>query len=207
MKILHHTLSQSARLCFGATMGQDHLAPLLPRLREAGVEPLVVVLNFGGIDAANGSYLKATALWLLRAGAASAAIDDGHAREAPAGIEALNVFPLATNLSGEVRDDLDTLLRSEQLPLLCGEHSSGVLERVEILGHLDPALKSTLLALSREKRATATDLCERFPQKPAIKPSAWSNRLSELHRLRLAGREREGRQWFYISLASEVQRG
>jgi hypothetical protein len=188
-------------------MGQDHLASLLPHLRNAGGEALVVVLDFGGIDAANGSYLKATALWLLRAGAAAAAIDDGHAREAPSGIEALNVFPVATNLNSEVRDDLDMLLRSEQLPLLAGEMARGLLERAEVLGHLDPALKSTLAALAKEKRATATDLCERFPQKPPIKSPAWSNRLSELHRLRLARREKEGRQWFYASLANEAPRG
>lgn len=188
-------------------MGQEHLAPLLPRLREAAAQPLVVVLDFGGIEAANGSYLKATVLWLLRAGMASAAIDDGHAREAPAGLEALNAFPLAANLSGEVRDDLDTLLRSEQLPLLAVEPAAGLLEKAEILGHLDPALKFTLSALAKEKRATATDLCGRYPQKPPIKPPAWSNRLSELHRHRLACREREGRQWFYTSLASEVPRG
>lgn len=208
MTILLHHLTAADTLCYGATMGQQHIAPLVDALRGSRHVSQVILLDFAGIEVTNASYLKATALWLLRGGIAHADVEDERIRTAPAGLEAFNVFPVAMNLSGEVREEFDTLLRSERLPFLAVESSEGDrIVRAVQMGHLEPALEETMTALSEEQRATATALCERYPRKPPIKPSAWSNRLSELHRLRLARREREGRQWFYMSLADEVQHG
>lgn len=189
-------------------MGQKHVAPVAEILRSAPDISRVILLDFAGIEAANASYLKATALWLLRCGSIHAEIEDDRIRSAPAGLEAFNVFPVAVNASDEVLEEFDTLLRSERLPFLVVEKSDGdrILKAVQ-MGHLEPALEETMTALANERRSTATVLCERYPRKPLIKPSAWSNRLSELHRLRLSRREREGRQWFYMSLADEVQHG
>ena len=206
--IQRYKLSNGESLCFGATMGQKHLAPLVEELRKEPNESRVVLLDYAGIEAVNASYVKATALWLLRCGVAHADIEDGRVRSAPAGLEAFNVFPVGLNPSAEVREEFDALLRSERLPFLIAEASDGdrIVKAVQ-MGHLEAALEETLTALARERRATASELCERHPRKPPIKPSAWSNRLSEMHRLRVVRREREGRQWFYVSLADEVQHG
>jgi hypothetical protein len=49
---------------WGASTGQADLGSLATRVESAGGP--VVVLDFEGIEAANGSYLRATALWMLR---------------------------------------------------------------------------------------------------------------------------------------------
>lgn len=206
--IQRHLLSNGESLCFGATMGQKHIAALVDELRKAPDTSRVVLLDFTGIEAVNASYVKATALWLLRCGTAHADIEDGRSRSAPIGLEAFNVFPVLLSPTADVREEFDALLRSERLPFLVAEASEGdCIVRAVQVGHLEAAIEETLIALARERRATASELCERYPCKPPIKPSAWSNRLSEMHRLRMARREREGRQWFYVSLADEVQRG
>lgn len=207
--ILRHQLSPAQSVRLGAPAGQADRAPLVPKLRAATTdEPVVVHLDFDGITAVNGSYLRATFLWLIRAGATAAAIEEGRLPAAPEGLEALHVFPVATNMEAAVREELSIALGDAQMSALVADASEGdrIVKAVRV-GHLDPALESTLSALAKAKRASATELCEAFPEKPAIKPPAWSNRLSELYRQRLARREREGRQWFYVSLAEEVSRG
>lgn len=143
-------------------------------------------------------------MWLLHAGMLFVDMEEGRVRAAPADLQPLNVIPLVTNIRGEVMDDVTTKLDSESLPLL---HVDGPDRRTgRCLGRLDPALRDTLVALTKMKSATATMLWEQFTQRPPIKPPAWSNRLSDLHRLRLCTREREGRQWRYHSIIGEEVR-
>jgi hypothetical protein len=203
-----HRLSPNEPICYGATMGQKLLAPLLDQLRAFGREDQVVILDLAGIEVANASFLKATALWLQRAGAVFADLEEGRTRGPVVGPEPLNVFPLLANAGPEVLEEIDTILRSEQIPLLVAVLSEGDrIVKARRMGHLDLALEETLTALAKERTATASSLCERYPQKPPIKSPAWSNRLAELYRLRLARRDREGRQWRYVSLAEEVLHG
>lgn len=203
-----YRLSPSDAICYGATMGQKLLAPLLDRLRESPRNEQVVVLDLAGIEVANASFLKATALWLQRAGAAFADIEDGRKRGQGGGLEPINVFPILANAGLEVLEELATILHSEQIGLLVAVLSEDDrILKARRMGHLDPALEETLSALAAERTATASSLCERYPQKPPIKPPAWSNRLAELHRLRLARRDREGRQLRYVSLVEELQHG
>lgn len=205
--MLVHRLSINQAWCFGATLGQDHLEPLRERLTKMPIQSAqLVVLDFAGIEVVNASYLKATSLWLLRCGMLQVEIEEGRRNlGAPAILPALNVCPLVASLSSEVAEEFDTLLRSERLPFL----EAVQWERESILkarcwGPLDHALQNALEALSREGTSTATELCEKYPQRPSIKPTAWNNRLAELYRLRLVRRDRAGRQWLYSPISREV---
>lgn len=188
----------------GATAGQGDVASLLAQV-DVSSNGGVVIFDFDAVEVANASYLRATVLWLLHAGTLFVDLEEGRVRAAPAGLAPLNVIPMVANIRGEVMDDLTTLLNSEGLPLLLVQGNERRTARC--LGRLDPALRETLAALTTLGSATATMLCEQFPQRPPIRPSAWSNRLSDLHRLRLVTRTREGRQWRYASPVEEVQVG
>jgi hypothetical protein len=186
---------------WGATIGQDDLQTILPQITA---DSTIVLFDFAAVEVVNSSYLRATVMWLLHAGMLFVDMEEGRARAAPADLQPLNVIPMVMNIRGEVMDDVTTKLDSESLPLL---HVDGPDRRTaRCLGRLDPALRDTLSALTKMKSATATLLWEQFPQRPPIKPPAWSNRLSDLHRLRLCTREREGRQWRYHSVIGEEVR-
>lgn len=190
----------------GATAGQDDAKALLEQAAFTQESATIAVFDFAAVETVNASYLRATALWFLRAGMAFVNLEETGARPEGGGIPPLNVIPVAANVSHEVMDDLTTLLASAAVPLLLVERADGP-SAGRCLGSLDLALRKTLTALAKMRSATATMLCEQFPERPAIKPPAWSNRLSELYRLRLVGREREGRQWRYASVVEEVQFG
>jgi len=189
---------------WGATFGQNDLQTILPQL--VSDQATIVGFDFADVEIVNASYLRATVMWLLHAGMLFVDMEEGRVRAAPADLQPLNVIPVVMNVRGDVIDDLTTMLNSEALPLL---HVDGPDRRTaRCLGRLDPALRDTLGALTSLESATATMLCEQFPQRPLIKPPAWSNRLSDLHRLRLCTREREGRQWRYRSIVEgEVKFG
>lgn len=190
----------------GATAGQDDAKALLEQAAFTQESATVVVFDFAAVETVNASYLRATVLWLLRAGMAFVKLEEEGGRAEAGGIPPLNAIPAVANVCDEVMDDLSTLLLSEGVPLLLVERADGP-SVGRCLGPLDRSLRKTLAALAKTRSATASMLCEQFPERPAIKPPAWSNRLSELYRLRLVGREREGRQWRYASVALEVQFG
>lgn len=204
MKFFHYPLPGPMRL--GATAGQDDTKALLARAAFTLESATVVVFDFAAVETVNASYLRATVLWLLRAGMTFVKLEEEGVRAEPGGLPPLNVIPAVALVRAEVMDDLTTLLASEALPLLLLRRAN-LPSEARCLGSLDPALRKTLAALAKMGSATATMLCEQFPERPLIKPPAWSNRLSELYRLRLVGREREGRQWRYASVVEEVQFG
>lgn len=204
MRFFHYPLAGPMRL--GATAGQDDAKALLDQTAFTQESATVVVFDFAAVETVNASYLRATVLWLLRAGMAFVKLEEEGIRAVAGGIPPLNAVPAVANVCDEVMDDLSTLLVSEGFPLLLVERANGP-SAGRCLGSLEPALRKTLTALAKTSSATASMLCDQFPERPAIKPPAWSNRLSELYRLRLVSREREGRQWRYASVALEVQIG
>lgn len=208
----HYILRQQNPLvtqAIGATLGQDHLAPLVRSLRsdpDLTVGPgEIVVLDFSGLEAATSSYLKATILWLVEAGrlAAGGEQTPGEPR-APA---PLNVFPVVTGLSAEIREELNDVLLSRSMPCLEASHYDDIsIQQARLLGFLDVEKLSTLEILVREHETTAPRLHEKYAS-TGIGATGWNNRLTALHRLRLARRTKQGRQWVYSSLAKEVMRG
>jgi len=185
----------------GATAGQGDLESALGQIGQNTTVATIAIFDFAAVEVVNASYLRATILWLLHASTLFVDLEEGRVRAAPVGLAPLNVLPMIMNIRGEVMDDVTTLLSSEALPLLMvdGPERRGG----RCLGRLDAAQRDTLGALTKVRSATATMLCEQFPQHPPIKPPAWSNRLADLHRLRLAGRVR---QWRYVSPVEEEVR-
>lgn len=172
---------------------------------RARTQAAVVIFDLSNLEAANASFLKATLLDLLWRGRLHAESEDS-----PNGPhrDGLNVYPVVYGPNGDVRDELLTVLASERLTALEALVSEGErIVRGRVLGRLDDALESTLTALTAEGSSTAPQLCEKYPQRSAIKATAWNNRLVELYRQRLATRERAGRQWIYSAIAKELDHG
>jgi len=206
-----HTLRQflhGAASVFGASMGEEHLAPLVreidadPAARDMDGPGVVVVLDFSGIESATASYLKATLLWLLgRSG--------NVASTAPGGASGpWNIYPMVAGLNAEISEELEELLHRHERPCLeLLRDNETAIFAVRQRGPLDQMLRATLLLLADVGGATATELHQRFPQPRPITVTAWNNRLSELNVRRLVRRTKHGRQWWYQTLAQEVVNG
>src|SRR5437588_5228364 len=103
----------------GATLGQEHMKHLRARLGGEGRGPgvgRVVVLDYSGIDNATSSYVKATALWLLRCGQLAAGVGVDQPAGEPGGPVALDVYPLVAGLSPDVADEIDEVFGGRKLP-------------------------------------------------------------------------------------------
>lgn len=200
-----YSLSQSSgemQHLAGAALARSHLALLRAELRQHRDQegPLVTVLDFSRIESLTSSYVKFSVLWLLQCGEKSVGAD---AYEDPGDGSipvALPVYPILAHLSEEVRGEIEVVLRSEQLCCLEATEAQGEdVVDVTVLGPLDRTLRTTLRRVSEEKTTTATALHTKYDD--GINVTGWNNRLSDLHRLRLLHRYKEGRQWIYMPLA------
>ncbi|WP_309710881.1 hypothetical protein [Armatimonas sp.] len=163
-------------------------------------DPLVVVLDFSGIESLTSSYTKSSILWLLRCGEKSvgaSVYDDPGDGSLPV---ALPIYLILAHLSDEVREEIEVVLRAEQLCCLVAVETKGEsVLTVSILGSLDRTLRTTLRRVEVETETTAAALHAKHDDD--INVTGWNNRLSDLHRLRLLHRRKEGRQWIYAILA------
>jgi len=190
----------------GATLGQEHVQPLRKQLQNADDD--IVVLDLSRIESATASYLKATVIWLIQS--AKLAAVDGRESRAPRGAHdpvPLRIYPLVTGLSADVREELDAVLPGFRLPCLEAlQYSKDRISRASLHGPLDDAGSDTLKVLSQCGSATAASLCDQFADRK-ISATGWNNRLADLYALRLARRRKEGRQWVYELVATEVVNG
>lgn len=208
----------TTRHLYGATMGQAHLRGMLIAFARgtSGDGENTLVLDFTDVESATASYLKATVLWLLEAGRLAAEevrvradAEYGSASEP----RPLAVFPMVVALNDEIRGEFDELL--DRQGRACFEVVRWGGEQVaaaRLHGKLDPSLRWALEALTRERRATAGTLHERYAADPhaaarSISANAWNNRLTDLYRMRLASRVKDGRHWIYQPMAAEVVDG
>lgn len=193
----------SATELFGATIGQEHMVPLLAELQAAPAGE-IVIYDFAGVSHATASYIRATVLRLLRASLRATVEIDNEATASNPPEEALNVFPLVANLSEDVAEELQTVLESQSRACLEATRwdSKGLIQ-ARVRGVLEGVLRDTLVRVVTARRTTATMLAEREP--PNV--TGWNNRLAELYRMRLISRVKEGRQWIYSSICSEVVLG
>ena len=194
-------------IAFGATLAEQHLAKAVRAFTEGAVAPgSLIMLDFTGIKAVNGSYIKGTALWMLTCGKLFASNSDlpatpRHITDA----RPLDIYPCVTGLTAEVEAEFQEFFKPRGLPLLFARRVSRVgVEDAVLLGHLDPALKFTLNALTKLQKATAPQLHERFPDE-RITVTAWNNRLNDLYALRLVRRIRAGRSWEYETLTKTLK--
>ncbi|HYI01900.1 hypothetical protein [Hyalangium sp.] len=189
----------------GATLGQEHRKPLLDEL-EGHPELVtgkgaIVVVDFAGIESVTASYIKATVLAFIRAGIHF--VDPNE----PSDLPPLNIFPVVTHLSSEIAEELGEVMSSSRhVCLEALQIDGGVVSKARLIGSPDLSVIDTLQSLVREGSATATQLFEK-DQAKNITVNGWNNRLADLYRLRLACREKQGRQWLYIPVAKQVLHG
>ena len=103
-----------------------------------------------------------------------------------------DVFPVLANLSAEVREEFDTLLkdRGEAIPG-CRLDNSGAPVDAEVLGVLEPGLSQTLEMIRTRGQVALGDL----PSE--TKPTTWSNRIASLIRQGFVVPIRESKKRIY----------
>lgn len=198
---------------YGATLGEEWLRPLVSSLvseAEAlnGSSGEVILLDLTGIETATASFLKATIIQLLRAGQRAASGELPVAAPSVPALPAWNIFPCVVGLADDVREELVEVLASQRL--VCLEvlaWDQTTLQKARLHGTIERTHWDTLASLiSAVSGMTASQLYEGHREE-GINQTAWNNRLSELFRLRLVRRVRQGRHWLYSSIAREVIRG
>ncbi len=190
----------------GATLGEQHFADVRKSIADGTAEDgTVFVLDFTGIETTNGSYLRASALWLLRCGQLTVRPDEMLAGTAdPTSPTPADIYCLLANVQGEVAQEVDDFFNSRSLPILVARTLSAKgVESATIAGTLEPVLRKTLALVSRSGAVTATELHSRSKTE-GVSVTAWNNRLADLCALRLIRRRREGKQWIYEPLTKEV---
>ena len=196
-----HWILPETRQATGATLGQEHVRGLRDELclRPAASFGAfeTVILDYSGIEHLNGSYFRATYVWLFNCGR-RAALDLGEDesndpwREVP-----LPVVPFVTGLGNDVRAEFELYLPAIEAPCLEAlDWNEEEVACARVLKKLEPTLIRTLRILSADHPKTAGELCDAHPEEK-VNLTAWNNRLMELYRLRLAVREKQGRQWLY----------
>lgn len=172
---------------WGATLGEKHVAGLRERLsacRQSDDRNLFIAFDFSGINGTSPSYLKRFFAPVFGVG--------GEEPTMPA------VFPVFTNLAPDVREDLEVYLNERSLTVREVSLEVGGVTHCGFVGEPERVAKQTLEALEKFNEASAIDLhgeCDGF----GIAPTAWNNRLTNLYRLRLATKRREGRTLIYQS--------
>jgi hypothetical protein len=193
----------------GATLGESHIAELREALAHGDVPGgTVVVLDFDGIESTNGSYLRATALWLLRCGQLSVRPDDMVAGSSdPKSPRPYDVFCALANIQGEVVQEVEDFFNSRSIPILnASKLSADQIETATLVGNLEPVLKKTLSLVSQTGAITASELHTRYAD-DGVSVTAWNNRLADLCAFRLLRRQRQGKQWIYQPLTNEISYG
>lgn len=180
-----------APILIGATRAESWLETALLQIGERRGE-VIVLIDFDQVEAANASFIKASVLRLLHMGIGYRDSSESSGR-AP-GQKQFDVFPILVNCNEEIRLELHEVMVAQRLPITINT------TKPEVLGWLEPALRDTWeLLLARGGQGSASELAE---TSASIGHTAWANRLSELHRLRLVTRVREGKKWRYILTAT-----
>ena len=159
---------------------------IAPALSDASDETLVL-LSFRGVEFATGSIFKAT--W--------------HRLHPTEGV----VVPsMVAHLSDDVRSEFAIYLKSERvagLEALDWRRTEVTLATLH--GHFEDSALSALQAVTTNAGSTAPQIQSASDE--TVSPTAWTNRLNELHRQGLAVRQKAGRAWRFYPMAREVQRG
>jgi hypothetical protein len=206
-KVSEH-LDKRRPIASGANTGSDHADLIKEAIRKAEIPDsgLIVAVDFSGIELVTASYIKATVLWLAMCGRLHAgALTPAEQKTLDwASIEPLNVFPLVVGATEDVRNEIDEVFGRRGLPCVCVESRTkkAILEG-KVLGNVDPAIARTIQSLRGQSETTAEDLHANSPSE-GVNITAWSNRLAELLRLRIAQRKRLGKTWRYQPLAQTL---
>lgn len=163
----------------GATLGSVVQAKSIALLRTAA--DAVVLLDFDGIEAATGSFLREAVLGLR---------DFCH--RSPHGLTLV-----VANPSDLVTEELDDLLaRLRDAVLCCRLDAAGVPAEPFIAGVLEEVQRQTLSAVLEVGTADATLLAAQFSTEPE-KKTGWNNRLATLAAKGILRETRRGRAKTY----------
>jgi hypothetical protein len=196
---------------WGASLAQADIRPLVVRFADSR-HPDSVVMDFRGIKAINASYARASVAWFLRCISASRRGSEAFTGNIdPWAIRPLQIKTFfVSNLSDDVREEIDGLLRQPSFKLACFELQSPVKAddrppgMARLLGHLDQQLYQCLLRLyGAGGKATATDLQASFPG-DGVQTTAWNNRLASLYERGLVARIKDGRSWIYHTITEDL---
>jgi len=191
---------------YGATMARADVSSVVADVIQltSTEGSLDVVLDFSGIVSATASYLKRTVLWLHDC--ALLAAEGRPAEEHEDAPIPLDIYPFVTGLAEEVSLELeDVLFQHNRICLEVPFDVAPEISKARLIGPLDPALRQTLVMLTRMQRATATELHQAHAlDRQKITVNAWNNRLSDLFSRRLARRTKAGRHWVYEPVVPEV---
>lgn len=174
---------QLAGYSLGERLFEERIEPAL----EGAAEETLLLLSFRGVEFVTGSFIKAT--W--------------HRLHPPEGVR---VPSMLAHLNEDVRTEFAIYVRSERLAgLEAVDWMASKVKLAALHGELeDPAMRA-LTAISAAPGSTAPQLQASSPER--VTPTAWTNRLNELHRQGLAFRQKAGRAWKFFPLAEEVRRG
>lgn len=183
----------------GASLAEQHLSALRTAIEKYTVpNGTLVILDFKGIQSTNGSYIKASAYWVYLCGQLSTRPDlsdlIGSRSTDP---KPYDLYCAVANLSPEVEAEFDEFFGSRGLPfLIATKWNDEKVHSARIGGGIEPTLQRSLTCLLSMGKASAPEMHSRYPNEN-ITVTAWNNRLSDLHALRLVRRVRNGRQWEY----------
>ncbi len=193
----------------GATLGEQHMASTQKAIDQRTLpEGELIILDFSGVAAVNGSYIKTTAFWLFLCARLNAkkSFSESPIRH-PSDPRPYNLFIAVAGLGREVEEEFIDFFRARRIPLIVAkEWNDDSASAATLEGHLDPALKTTLTELVKSGGGNAPQLHQDLPTE-GITVTAWNNRLSDLNALRLVRRTRNGKLWEYKPIAERITYG
>lgn len=196
---------------WGASLANQHLLTIWNKVKSsarASASSNHVVLDFKDIQAANVSYIKGTFLWLLQNGMSYAKRKvSPPLPESTIAPPSLDITPFIANPNTEILAEVDEVLSRHGLPYLVAlEYSSEEVLSATVSANLDDILMRTLLYISEEGGAMASQLHAKYEDE-GISVTGWNNRMAELFELRLLSRSKSGRSLIYKSIVKEIRHG
>jgi hypothetical protein len=167
----------------GKIDGRRHFGTLCSAL--SAVQPGgVVLLDFRSVEDLSASWIAAALVPLLSWSA----------------LPEHDLYPVLTGIGEDDKKWLDEFElvaeRSAVVFLVQGEPPGSC---ARMVGNLDPILLQTLRAVKKHGGVTGAELKRLYPGEP-VGPSAWNNRLKDLHTKRLLHRATRGREQVYSVL-------
>lgn len=183
---MHLQLSKLGKRLQGKPSGRKHFAEICGMVAKATTEE-VVILDFDTVQSVNASWINMAIAPFIRWCAESQN----------------DFFPVLARFPTKDFDELELVAEKNQQCYAISENLSVPLKKVILIGALDPSLQSTLSHLGLVGEVTGATLARSVPE-AEILPTAWNNRLKDLHTMRLLFRRKSGRQQVYSPLAKEV---
>ncbi len=173
-------LPPASSILAGAEIGASHATMLRERALGTGQPTVRLVLDVQGVESITASYLKQV-----------------FAVFEPAAPGQPEIYPFIANIgSQDLRFELESFLSGVDRAIQEVALRDGRFEPTALLGRLESSAAETYRELTERGPATAAELHERHASM-ASGQSTWNNRLVRLFELRLAHRQRAGRQWIY----------